>query len=227
MKQKPMRSKNKLRNKKGAILLTIYTIIMSYALINLFFNHDSFGLYMGLFFLFINILFSFGFYFEIRKVKKFFKYANDFEDNDSWLPHHYKFGQPRVLKRLDDAGGFENLMSKMGHGDFVKGMELDLELVHDYKKRTELKLKEWDTISIPSDDDFYSNKKRMRLSGREAIYSKGERSKIKQDFMRQITFYDNVIAKINKLLNKALERGSDVKKDITNNTIEGLNMSDE
>lgn len=224
MKKKKLRSKNRLKN-KNVVLGILLLGSMIICIFKLLFSEDDFSRAVGLFILIFLIIISWHLFRRARKINSFFRYADDFEDNDSWLPQNFKFDMPKILRKLEKVSSYEDLFNEMGSEELIKEAKNDLELLHDYKRKTEFKLKEWETVPVPNNNKFYSIDVRITLTGREAIYSRDERLKIKRDFLYQVDFYEQQIITVNKILNKTLEKNSDVKRSLDINSIDGLNIS--
>jgi len=162
------------------------------------------------------------------KFKKFFKDCDNFEKNDDWLPKRFAIGMTatRTLNKVETFG-LEKVSDEIGAENLITGLEKDLEYLHSNKRKAEVKRKEWQAVPIATDDEFNDIQKRMKLTGRKAIYSKDKRADIDGGFIKQIDLHDDAIAQANKYLKQAMDKGGEIKTSISNiSKIEGLSQSD-
>ncbi|WP_298511059.1 hypothetical protein [uncultured Kordia sp.] len=168
------------------------------------------------------ILFCFVFY-KIYRIDQFYKYAEEFENNDSWLPKYFVIEKPSMLKKLEQQT-FTQTLDSIGNKAFTIAIEKDLAYLHEQKAKIELKQKEWQTIPIPNDKEFWDIRERKKLGRRTAIYFNHERSEIQREFIRKVSLCDQMIAQANKIHNQLISKGHEVQNNHRNiSGIDGLN----
>ncbi|WP_298511057.1 hypothetical protein [uncultured Kordia sp.] len=215
---KNRRLKNQLKSKNAILGYIILGVIVS-SVISAFSASSN----TGFFLLFIVLAVFTAGVFHTRKINKFYQYADEFENNDTWLPKNFEIKLPTTIQKIMDSSADE-VREEMGVKKYVETLEAELEFIHKHKRKTQKKQNEWQTIQIPINEKFWKVETRMNLSGRTAIYSADERAHIQRDFIDQIDYQDQLIAKVNKLLNKAIDKGSEIQRgNINISNIEGLN----
>jgi len=231
MKQFKLRHKNRIHNKNfgcGIVLILFWAYQSISLIVKGIFTFFPFNIVLGLLLFIPLVIYLWLSFRKGNKIKKFLKDANDFENNDDWLPIRFKIDM-QTIKALDDIRekGFDTVLKGIGNDTLTANIEKDLEFLHEQKRQAELKLKEWNAIPTPSDDEFFNNKKRMQLSGRTAIYSNEERVQIQQDFFVILKDHDDAIAFGNKSLQKIIKKSGDLRRRIDDfSKIDGLNVFD-
>ncbi len=216
---KKRRSKNRLRNTNPMIVNILWYALVIYSIISAFDKKSYLGPWLLVLIIFL-VAISF---IHSYKFIKFHKYADKFENNDPWLPKNFEIKLPPTLQKIVDRNA-DDVRKEMGVEKYIEALEAELEFLHEHKRKIEKKQKEWETVPIPKDIVFWNIESRMTLSGRTAIYSADERAFIKREFIRLIDEQEQLIAKVNKLLNRAIDKGSEIPRgnfDISN--IDGLN----
>ncbi len=163
-----------------------------------------------------------------RKLKRFYKYANDFEDNDEWLPKNFEIHKEdiEILTRIKSEG-LERMIDEKGSDRLISEIESCIEYIHEIKRKIEIKLREWTTVPVANNKVFYDINTRMSLRGRAAIYTEADIADIRGSFISELGFCDELISRANKILKEAMEQGFQVKKNISNaSDIDGLSTSD-
>ncbi|KAB8155098.1 hypothetical protein EZY14_004230 [Kordia sp. TARA_039_SRF] len=217
--RKKRRSKNRLKNNNSIIANISFFVLIIYSIKSAFDKKSFLGplpLVLLVIMIFIAFLHSY-------KFIKFHRYADKFENNDPWLPKNFEIKLPPTLQKIVDRSA-DDVRKEMGIKNYIKALEAELEFLHEHKRKIEKKQKEWETVPIPKDELFWKVETRMNLSDRTAIYSADERAFFQREFIRLIDDQENLIAKINKLLNRAIDKGSEIPRgnfDISN--IDGLN----
>ncbi|KAB8155099.1 hypothetical protein EZY14_004235 [Kordia sp. TARA_039_SRF] len=157
-------------------------------------------------------------------MEKFLRYADKFENNDMWLPKHYPIEKPPMLKELEQKT-FTQTLSAIGNKAFLVAIEKDLTYLHNQKDKIELKQKDWQTVPLPNENDFWDIRKRYTIGwNRTGIYSNYERSEIQREFIRKVSLCDQMIAQANKIHNQLVSKGHEIQNNDRNlSGIDGLN----
>ncbi|WP_299765193.1 type IV secretory system conjugative DNA transfer family protein [uncultured Dokdonia sp.] len=226
MKPAHLRNKNKFKDNNFPIAIGLIAFC-ALAGIRMFFMKGKIGSLFGGMILILCFIFFMVLLYNVNKIKKFYKYANNFEDKDTWLPNHFAVGMTatKTLSKAESIG-IDIMLDEIDANELITGIEKDLEYLHSNKKKAEQKLKEWKSVPRASNQQFNNIKIRRMLKGRTAIYSPNDFSEIERGFIKQIDFHDQTIARANKLLNKVRDKGGDIRKSIKNiSEINGLNTS--
>lgn len=229
MKHSHLRHKNRLNQNFGCILV----VGIPYLLFCLFIITYSItyftlqGLVMGIAFLIPLVVFLQRGMKRRKKVLQFLQDANDFQDNDTWLPHHYAARGSLLVKRIEKPENLDDIIKEKGVKEVSAMLKLDLEYLYDLKSKIESISKKWKTIPIPSRASFNDPVIRMDLPKRTAIYNKGEREDIDRAMIDLADECDGYISKSNALSNKLILKEKEVKRSIDDISIDGLNISDE
>ncbi|MEP0263996.1 type IV secretory system conjugative DNA transfer family protein [Dokdonia sp.] len=229
MKSTHLRSKNTFNSSNVVLSL----VLISFLFMTSFFLIISDGFRIGIgtilggFILLIFFVFSASYYVGYRRITKFHRYANNFEDNDKWLPKHFGIDADKIttLNNIVQLG-INKVTEETETEILLNNIKEELEYLNENKRIAEQKLGEWKLIPRASNEKFFSYKTRRYLGGRTAIYSQSNFTEIEQDFNKHINEHNEAIFEANKIHIQLLERGGQLKRRIRDfSTIDGLNTS--